>query len=66
MCVLRKETMGIWKLIEAILFCGGLIYFVDMATDGDIDLPHRIIKIDKNSKLYRFCMKVAKLIERVK
>ena len=57
--------MDIWRLIEATSILMGLIYFIDIQTDGDIDLWHRTVKLNENSKLYKFLMKIITLIERL-
>ena len=57
--------MSIWRLLTLIWFYINFVYFIDIQTDGDIDLPHWKIKVNKNSRLYRLWMKVAELIERI-
>lgn len=48
------------EFINAYLIITGLIYFIDIQTDGKIDLPHRVWKIDDDMGFGRLWKKLQK------
>ncbi|NVM21763.1 MAG: hypothetical protein HWN68_08285 [Desulfobacterales bacterium] len=51
------------KFVETLWLLIGFVYFVDVQTDGDLDLPHQMLILNKRSRLYRFLVKVVEIVK---